>query len=85
MQETLPKGHNRFQARLRFVLGSLLAFGLLTSLAESYLRLFPPKDLCPFLGDASPLRGIYKADADSGVSYISWNAFREDNAERLAA
>jgi len=85
MQEAASNRPNQFRARVRFLLGFILGVGLLTGLAESYLRLFPPRDLCPFLGDASPLRGLYKADADFGISYRSWDAFRQDNDERMAA
>jgi hypothetical protein len=83
--EAVPADRCGVASRLRFLLGCILAAGFLTGLAEGYLRLFPPKDLCPYLGKASPLRGIYEADADFGVSYRSWEAFREDNAERLTA
>jgi hypothetical protein len=70
-------------ARWRFALGCALAVALLAALAEGFLELFPPRDLHPYLGDASPLTGIYQADDDFGVSYRSWEALRDDNAERL--
>ena len=66
-----------------FAAGALLATGLLMSLAEGYARFFPPVDLYPFLGDASPAHGIYKADPDFRVTYKSWDAFHEDNLARL--
>jgi hypothetical protein len=66
-----------------FALGFVVAGALLAGLAEAFLRLFPPKDLHAYLGEASPLAGIYLPDADFGVTYRSWEAFRADNAERL--
>jgi hypothetical protein len=65
------------------LLGGLLAVSFLAGLAELFLRWFPPRDLHAFLGEASPLTGIYRADADFGVSYLSWKAFCRDNAARL--
>jgi hypothetical protein len=67
----------------RFALGCALAFGLLGSLAEGYLRLFPPQDLDPYLAEESPLTGIYQADEDFSVSYASWDALRDAYANRL--
>jgi hypothetical protein len=69
----------------RFLLGGALAVGLLMGLAEAYLRLFPPGDLHPYLGEASPLTGPFAADADFAVRYRSWDDFVADNAERLHA
>jgi hypothetical protein len=76
------EGRSRW-AGARFVLGGVLAVLLLLGLAEAFLRLSPPSDLHPFLGEASPLRGVYLADADFGVRYQSWDAFCSDNAERM--
>jgi hypothetical protein len=69
--------------RLLFVLGWILAVALLAALAECFLRLSPPTDLHPYLGEASPLTGSYRPDHDFGVTYSSWEAFRDDNAKRL--
>ena len=44
---------------------------------------FPPVDLYPYLGDASPAQGIYQLDPDFRVTYKSWDAFHDDNAARL--
>jgi hypothetical protein len=71
------------RARRQFALGCVLAAVPLLGLAEVYLRLFPPRDLHPYLGEASPLAGIYQPDEDFAVTYRSWDAFRADNAERL--
>src|SRR6516162_3402831 len=67
----------------QFVLGFALAVVLLGGLAEGYLRLFPPRDLYPYLGEDCPLTGIYKPDDDFSVTYQSWEALRDDNADRL--
>jgi hypothetical protein len=83
--EPLPVSARWLRARRlgSFAVGFLLAVGLLTSLAEGYARYFPPVDLYPFLGDASPAQGIYRADPDFRVTYKSWEAFHLDNAARL--
>src|SRR5262249_20824210 len=57
---------------------------LLLGLAECFLRLFPPQDLHPYLGEESPLTGIYQPDEDFGARYASWEALAADNARRLA-
>src|SRR5262245_10016167 len=67
----------------RFALGVALAVALMVALAETYLRLFPPRDLHPYLGADSPLTGFYAPDADFAVAYRSWDAFVADNSERL--
>jgi hypothetical protein len=69
--------------RWRFLLGAALAWLVLFGLAEAYLRLFPPRDLHDYLGEDSPLSGVFVPDRDFGVAYRSWQAFREVNAERL--
>ncbi len=77
-----PSGGPR---RGRFLLGSAVAAALLLGLAEGFLRLSPPRDLHPYLGEDSPLVGICAPDPDLGITYRDWDAFRADNAERLAA
>lgn len=81
MEEMAHPGH-RFP-RLHFILGCLAAVLLLAGLAEVFLRWFPPADLHPFLGEQSPLTGIYRPDADFAVTYRSWEDFCTDNAARL--
>jgi hypothetical protein len=66
------------------VVGGLVAAALLGGLAEAYLRSFPPKDLHPYLGEASPLTGPLAPNDDFGAGYRSWEAFQETNAEALA-
>jgi hypothetical protein len=68
----------------RFAFGAIVAAGLLLALAETFLRLSPPRDLHPYLGEASPLRGIYASDPECGVTYQNWESFCTDNAERLS-
>jgi hypothetical protein len=65
------------------VVGGLLAAALLAGLAEGFLRLFPPRDLLPYLGESSPLTGPYAPDYNFGIGYRSWDAFCTDYAERL--
>jgi hypothetical protein len=72
-----------YHSRGRFVLGCTLAAVLLAGLAEVFLCWFPPKDLQPYLGEASPLAGIYRPDPNFSITYRSWEAFCNDNAERL--
>src|SRR5688572_9195792 len=67
----------------RFVLGLTLAVALLAGLAEVSLRLSPPTDLHPFLGEESPLSGPFKPDPDFGVAYRSRDAFLSENAGRV--
>lgn len=83
--EARRAGDSRSGAAGRFLLGAALAAGLLAGLAEGYLRLFPPQDLHPYLGNHSPLTGLFAPDADFGVRYRSWDDLRGDYAERLAA
>jgi hypothetical protein len=71
------------KAFLQAALGAGLAVALLASLAEGYLRCFPPKDFDIFAGEASPLTGVFAPDEDFGVAYRSWQAFCEDNAQRI--
>lgn len=74
---------NGKQGRLAFALGCSLAVALLAGLGELFLRLFPPRDQHQYLGEDSPLTGLYKADDDFAVTYRSFRAFYWDNAKRL--
>jgi hypothetical protein len=69
--------------RWKFLLGAAGAALLLLGTAEGYLRLFPPRDLQPYLGEDSPLTGCYVPDDCFGVAYRSWDVFRANYAERL--
>jgi hypothetical protein len=79
----MPDSRPQARARRQFVLGCLLAALPLLGTAEVFLRLFPPHDLYPYLGDVSPLAGIYQPDTDFAATYRSWDDFCADNAERL--
>lgn len=65
--------------RLRFCLGVVLASALLLGVGETYLRLFPPEYLHPYLGNESPLAGPLVADVDFGVGFASWEDLQKDN------
>src|SRR5205823_11056984 len=54
------------------------------ALADAFLHYFPPRDLHPYLGEESPLVGLYASDEDFGITYRCWDAFCTDNAARLA-
>jgi hypothetical protein len=64
--------------RRQFVLGCTLAVVFLLLPAEMFLRSFPPAELHAYMGEASPLTGVYKPDEDFGVTYRSWEAFSAD-------
>lgn len=75
---------SRFLAtKLPAAVGCVLAIALLAGLAEAFLRRFPLSEQEPFLGAASPRRGILAADDAFGVRYRSFDDFAADNAERL--
>src|SRR5262249_30922167 len=78
------EGSRMTLGRWRFVLGVVLAAGLLLILAEGFLRLFPPRDLHQFLGEESPLTDVYKPAPASGVTSRDWDAFAVQNGKRLA-
>jgi len=65
-------------ARGKVVVGFALAVAVLLVLAEAVLRLSPPSDLYPFLGDDSPQDGPFKPDEDFGVAYRNWDSFVRD-------
>jgi hypothetical protein len=69
--------------QLPFALGMVLAGATLLALAEGFLRLFPPSDLRPFLGEDAGLRGLFKPDAEFAVTYRSFQAFAAANARAL--
>jgi hypothetical protein len=75
--------HRRIAAPAWFTLGWALAATLLAALAEGYLRLSPPQELHPYLGEASPLTGTFVPDPDLGVTYSSWEGFCADNTPQI--
>ncbi len=72
--------------RLRLVFSIGFIIGLLMPLlfGEAYIRFRPPIDLQNYLGDDSPLTGIYKPDAELGVDYRSIDEYRPDEAPRFS-
>ncbi len=66
------------------VLGFAAAAGGLLFAGELYLRHFPPRELQPHLGDASPLAGPFAPDPVYGARYRDWDAFAADYREPLA-
>ncbi len=64
-------------------MGWLFAVVVLCTLAELYLRWQPPEDLHPYLGNESPLTGIYKSDEDFAVTYKDWESLRSENAQKF--
>ena len=76
-------GESRRKTWWRFAIGCLAAVALLFSVAEAYLRLYPPQDLHPYLGEHSPLTGSYKPSRAFGVTYQSFDAFAAANAKGL--
>lgn len=68
---------------IRFLVAFLTSLTLLLCLSEGFLRLFPPRDLHPYLGEQSPLTGPFRFDSAFGITYRDWDAFQQDNTERL--
>lgn len=83
-QDSQPGVSSAPRSRGFFAVGMILAVLLLVGVGETFLRYFPPTDNREYLGEASPLVGPYMPDGTLGVAYRSWEAFRDDNAERLA-
>ncbi len=73
-------------ARRRSIFTAGFLIGLLLPLAfgEAYIRLRPPLSLQNYLGDASPLAGIYKPDPELGVDYRSIDDYLPNEAPRFS-
>lgn len=69
--------------RLRFVLGLSTGFILPLLFAEVFVRLRPPSDIQPWLGEHSSLTGNYQPDPILGADYRSFEDFRQAYAARL--
>lgn len=67
----------------RFVLGLFAGLAAALLLGESITRLSLPEDLKPFLGEDSPLTGVYRPDPDLGADYRSMDDFRAQYRDRL--
>jgi hypothetical protein len=68
---------------VRFVVGLLAGSAAAFLLGELITRLCLPDDLQPFLGEASPLAGVYRPDSEIGVDYRSVEDFRAHYRKRL--
>jgi len=73
----------RRRVHLAFAVGLVGLFTLVLASGETYLRFFPPRDFQPYLGNASPLEGPFKADPNFGVQYRSYEEFFRDNDYRM--
>lgn len=68
---------------LRFLLGLLAGLAVAFLLGELITRLCLPEDVLPFLGEASPLTGVYRPVPQLGVDYRSVDDFRAQYRNRL--
>ncbi len=70
--------------------GWIIAAGVIAGLAvplllgEAFTRLRPPANIQAFLGDASPMTGIYRSDPVLRVNYRSPDLYRPAEAPRLS-
>jgi hypothetical protein len=67
------------------ILGFSAAAAVMFALTEGYLRLSPPSEYEPYLGDASARRGPFVAGGGFGVAYRSFDHFVAANDGRLRA
>ena len=68
------------KGRARFVIGVTVGLVLPLIFGEAYARLRPPADIQEYLGDASPLTGIYRPDSVLGADYRSIADYRPAEA-----
>jgi len=80
------KGVIQANIKDRFRLFAGVIVGLIIPLifGEAYARLYPPLDIQPYLGDESPLKGIYRPDPVLGVDYRSIADYRPYEAPLFA-
>jgi hypothetical protein len=69
--------------RLRLVAGIVIGLLLPLAAGEAYVRLLPPADLKPYLGDSYSRSGIYRADPLLRVDYRSADDFVPTQAPPL--
>ncbi len=67
----------------KLLIGAVAGLAGLLLAGELALRIAPPDDLRPFLGNESGIRGPYVSDPVLGADYRSFAAFAQDYAERL--
>jgi hypothetical protein len=72
------------KARSRFVIGVMIGLIIPLIFGEAYARLYPPAAIREYLGDDSPLRGIYRPDPVLGVGYRSIDDYRPLEAPPFA-
>ena len=70
--------------RFRFVIGVMIGIFVPLVFGEAYTRLRPPTDIQEYLGDESPLKGIYRPDAVLGADYRSIDDYRPAEAPPYA-
>jgi len=71
-------------SRLILLLGIVAGLAVPLAAGELFVRLLPPDDLQEYLGAASPQTGIYRPDPTLGADYVSFDAFQQSYAARLA-
>jgi hypothetical protein len=72
------------KGRFRFAVGAAIGLILPLVFGEAYARLRPPADIQEFLGDESPLRGIYRPDPVLGIDYRAVDDYRPAEAPPFA-
>jgi hypothetical protein len=72
------------KGRARFVVGVLIGLVAPLIFGEAYARLRPPADIQEYLGDDSPLTGIYRPDPVLGADYRSIADYRPAEAPPFA-
>jgi hypothetical protein len=70
--------------RVRFALGLVVGLVLPVLAGEAYVRIQPPEDLEPYLGDQSSRTGIYRPDPQLRVDYRSIDVYVPKEAPRFA-
>jgi hypothetical protein len=70
--------------RFRFVIGVLIGLCVPMIFGEAYVRLRPPADIQEYLGDESPLKGIYRPDPVLGADYRSIDDYHPTEAPPFA-
>lgn len=75
---------NPERSRSYFAIGLLLGLFVPLILGEAYVRVRPPVDIQEYLGESSPLTGIYRPDAALGVDYRSIGEYRPYEAPRFS-
>lgn len=68
-----------------FMIGLLLGLATPMAIGEAYVRAHPPNDILAYLGEASPLSGVYRPDPIIGADYRSPADFRDAYRVRLGA